>query len=321
MKENILRSLRRKKFVSGSELANQLDVSKVTIWKHIQSLKEDGYQIEARPGEGYHLQSSPEVLAPYEIKSKLETEFIGENISHYEEVPSTQTIGKRLARNGAKEGTVVIADSQTTGKGRKSREWFSPEGGLYASIILRPDISPPQAPIMSLLMGVAAAKSIRKINDLEIGLKWPNDIRTNEKKVGGILLEMSAETDQIKWLVVGIGLNVNNKLSFSAEDVKSRATSLKEEIGENISRLNLSINLLRIIEETYLTFKKEGAEPILKKWKNLSSTLGSAVHISDGEEIEGKAVDIDSDGALVLELEDGSRTRIIAGDVSLRKKS
>lgn len=320
MKEDILETLRQGKFVSGTELATKLGVSKVAIWKNIQALKEEGYKIKSKPGTGYLLQDTPEDLVSYEIKESLENEIIGNEISCHGEVSSTQEIGKRLARKDANDGTVVVAKSQTSGRGRKKRKWFSPEGGLYISIILKPDILPAQAPVISLLTGVAVAKAIRKIANFDAELKWPNDIKIDGKKVGGILLEISAETDQVSWMVIGIGVNINNDLTSLSKDIKKQATSLSEKYGDSISRLSFLKKLLQTFEKLYLSFEKDGSGPILEEWRKLSSTLGSHVHISDGEEIEGTAVDVDDDGALVLKLGDENRRRILAGDVSLRKK-
>ena len=254
MKEEILRVLHRGRYVSGTELARQLKVSKVAIWKHIQTLKSDGYSIESRPRKGYHLIAAPDLLLPYEVKQGLKTKFVGREISYYREVDSTQELAKKLATKGSKEGTLVIAETQTAGKGRRNRNWLSPEGGIYLSIILRPEVSPSRAQIMALLAGLAAANTIRKLYDLKAELKWPNDILVNDRKVGGVLIEIAAEPDLINWLVVGIGLNANTKSASLPRELRTTAVSLEEEYGRKIPRVELVRKLLEEVEQLYLVF-------------------------------------------------------------------
>ncbi|MFQ6129420.1 MAG: biotin--[acetyl-CoA-carboxylase] ligase [Candidatus Hadarchaeaceae archaeon] len=319
MKEEILRVLHRGRYVSGTKLAKRLKVSKVAIWKHVQTLKSDGYSIESKPRRGYRLIAAPDLLLPYEVRRGLKTKFVGREISYYKEVDSTQEIAKRLATKGFEEGTLVVAETQTTGKGRRSRNWYSPEGGVYLSIILRPEVSPSRAPLMALLAGLATAKTIRKLYKLKVELKWPNDILVNDRKVGGVLIEIAAEADIINWLVVGIGLNANTKASLPRE-LRKTAVSLEEECGRKISRMELVRKLLEEVEQLYLIFKKHGSAPILEGWKSMTNTLGVPVRVTNGKVIEGKAVDVDQDGALIIKLADGSVRRVVAGDVSLRRK-
>ena len=320
MKEEILRVLHRGRYVSGTELARQLKVSKVAIWKHIQTLKSDGYSIESKTRKGYHLIAAPDLLLPYEVKQGLKTKFVGREISYYREVDSTQELAKKLATKGSKEGTLVIAETQTAGKGRRNRNWLSPEGGIYLSIILRPEVSPSRAQIMALLAGLAAANTIRKLYDLKAELKWPNDILVNDRKVGGVLIEIAAEPDLINWLVVGIGLNANTKSASLPRELRTTAVSLEEEYGRKIPRVELVRKLLEEVEQLYLVFKKQGSAPILEGWKSMTNTLGVQVRVTNGEVIEGKAMDVDHDGALIVKLADGNVRRVVAGDVSLRRK-
>lgn len=320
MKEKILRVLHLGRYVSGAELARQLKVSKVAIWKHVQTLKSDGYSIESRPRMGYRLIAAPELLLPYEVRRGLKTKFVGREISYYREVNSTQEIAKRLATKGSGEGTLVVAETQTAGKGRRSRDWYSPEGGIYLSIILRPKVSPSRTPLMALLAGLAAAKTIRKLYKLKAELKWPNDILVNDRKVGGVLIEIAAETDLINWLVVGIGLNANTKSVFLPRELRKTVVSLEEECGGKISRMELVRKLLEEVEQLYLIFKKQGGAPILEGWKSMTNTLGAKVRVTNGKVIEGKAMDVDQDGALIIKIADGNVERVVAGDVSLCRK-
>lgn len=320
MKGRILKVLRRGDYVSGTELARQLEMSKVAVWKHIQALKRDGYSIESKPRKGYRLMATPDLLFSYEIRRDLKTKFVGGVISHYREVNSTQEIAKKLAAGGSEEGTLVVAETQTAGKGRRNRNWFSPKGGIYLSIILRPKLAPSQAPLMALLAGVAAAKTIRELYKLKAELKWPNDILVNDKKVGGVLIEIAAETDAINWLVVGIGLNANTKTASFPPELRTTAVSLEEGCGRKIPRVELVRRLLEEIERLYLVFDNQGSAPILEGWKSMTNTLGVPVRVTNGEVIEGKAVDVDQDGALIIKTADGEIRRVVAGDVSLRRK-
>lgn len=320
MKEKILKSLYQGRYVSGTELARRLKVSKVAIWKHIQALKSDGYSIESKPRKGYRLIATPDLLLPYEIKRELKTKIVGRDIFHYKEVGSTQEIAKGLATKGSRDGALVAAETQTAGKGRRNRNWCSPEGGIYLSIILRPEIAPSQAPLMALLAGVATAKTIRKLHKVKAELKWPNDIQINDRKVGGVLIEIAAEADFVNWLVVGIGLNANTKTVSLPPELRTTAVSLEEECGREIPRVEFVRRLLEEIERLYLVFKEQGSAPILEGWKSMANTLGVPVQVTNGKVIEGEAVDVDRDGALIIKLADGGVRRVVAGDVSMRRK-
>lgn len=321
MRNKILRALRNKRdgYISGTKLAKSLQTSRVAIWKHVQALKKEGYKIESLPKVGYRLISVPDILLPLEIKDGLDANFFGKKVYHYDRVNSTQEVAKELASKGAREGTLVIAETQTRGKGRRGRSWYSLTGGVFLSIILRPKMSPSQAPLMSLLGGVAVAKTIRELYKLKAELKWPNDIQIDDKKVGGILTELAADAELINWVVMGIGLNANIRVASLPHELRVTATSLKEECNRDISRVELVKKLLENLEQLYLIFKRRGEAPILEEWKNMTNTLRAWVRVENGEAIEGRALDIDRDGALIIELASGITKRIIAGDVSLRK--
>lgn len=322
MKGYILRALRERAgyYISGAELAAKLGTSKVSIWKHIQGLKKEGYDIKSKPRAGYRLIKSPDLLLPYEIEDGLQTELFGREIHHFREVGSTQEVAKWLAIKGAREGGIVVAEVQTGGKGRRGRLWHSPSGGIYLSIILRPNISPSHAPVLTLLAGAAIARVLRRLYGLKAELKWPNDVMVGDKKICGILTEIGAETEVVNYCILGIGINANIESSHFPSEIRGAATSLKEELGKEISRAELTKGVLEEIEHLYFIFRDQGPAPILEEWRALTNTLGAMVKVTDqAKVVEGRAVDVDQDGALILELADGSSKRIIAGDVSLRK--
>ena len=302
MKAEILTALREAKgYISGEKVSKSLGTSRVSIWKHIRDLKRDGYVIEASP-RGYRLVSSPDLLLPCEFP-ELEPK-----VHHFHEIGSTMNIARELARKGVKEGTLVIAERQTTGRGRLSREWQSPQGGIYFTIVLKPRISPVYAPRINLMASVAVAKTIRKLFGLNAELKWPNDVLINGKKVCGILAEMDAETDTVNFVNVGIGINANSPIS----QLEHTATSLKEELGREISRKEFLRSLVKEINEQYALLTRT---ELLEEWKNLSVTLNKWVRvISLGETMEGQAIDIDASGALLIRDKDGLVRAALAGD-------
>jgi BirA family biotin operon repressor/biotin-[acetyl-CoA-carboxylase] ligase len=288
-------------YLSGETLSQQLGVSRVSIWKHIRSLKKDGYVIEASP-RGYRLLSSPDLLLPCEFPD------LEQRIHYFPEIGSTMDAARELAKKGAGEGTIVIAEAQTRGRGRLSREWLSPEGGIYFTIILRPRISPAYAPRINLMAAIAVAATIRKLFGLKADLKWPNDVLIAGKKVCGILAEMDAEMDIVNFVNVGIGINANN----SVTRFEKTATSLKDALGREISRKELlSVLIMEIERRQPLLMKAD----LLKEWKRLSATLNNKVRVMNlGEEVAGQAIDIDATGALILKAKDGSLRTVVVGD-------
>jgi len=302
MKAGILKALRESgDYVSGERLSRELGISRVSIWKHIRNLKQDGYVVEASP-TGYRLISSPDLLLPYEFPD------LEQRIHHFKEIGSTMAVARELAKKGVEEGTIVIAESQTSGRGRLSREWFSPRGGIYFTIILKPEISLIYAPRMNLMASVAVAKAIRKLYGLKAELKWPNDVLIEGKKVCGILAGMEAEVDAVNFVNLGIGINVNASIS----QYEKAATSLRAELGREVSRREFLSTLLTEIAAQKSLLTGNG---LLEEWKLLSATLNREVKIvAPGEEITGWAVDIDTSGALIVRGENGSLRSAIAGD-------
>jgi len=317
MKETILHKLRQGGRISGEELGQALGISRTAVWKYVTALKSEGYRIDSSPGKGYSLVSAPDSLLPEEIKAGLRTSVLGRRIVYQREVTSTQDAAKDLAVQGASEGTAVIAETQTGGRGRMGRAWASPPGGVYLSLILRPDIKPSEALRFPLIAGVAVAEAIERLTGLNPKLKWPNDIIVAGRKAGGILLEMSAEMDRINYIVIGMGINVNSERAHFPEEIAGLATSLREECGKEVSRVRLVQEMLAQLESLYQDFQASGFEPIRERWKAISNTIGARVSISSGgEQVEGEAIDIDGDGALILRKAKGVIEKIIAGDVS-----
>jgi len=315
MQEKILETLKIKPgYVSGEEISSHLGISRQALWKHIQELRDSGYDIVAVPHLGYKLHGSPDRLLPFEIGDKLNTRLIGKKIYYHETIPSTMDIALQKGLEGAPEGTIVLAESQTKGRGRLGRGWVSPKyKGIYLSLILRPRISPLQAPVLTLLASVSICEAIKEATGLEAKIKWPNDILMHNKKLGGILTELSAETDQMHFMVIGIGLNVN----LDKGSLLEHATSLKEEKQENINRVGLLQEILRQIEQNYNNFLKKGSGAVIEKWRNYNVTLGHRVKVAAHKEhLEGIAIDIDTDGGLLVRNDSGLVRKIMAGDVT-----
>jgi len=306
MKSQILKALREcSDYLSGETLSEQLGISRVSVWKHIRSLKKDGYVIEASP-RGYRLVSYPDLLLPYEFPD------LEQRIHYFQEIGSTMDAARELARKGAGDGTIVIAEAQAHGRGRLSREWLSPKGGIYFTLILRPSISPAYAPRINLMASVAVATTIRKLFGLNAELKWPNDVLIEGRKVCGILAEM----DVVNFVNVGIGINANT----SIPQFEKTVTSLKDALGREISRKEfLSVVLVELARWQALLM--EGA--LLDEWKKLSGTLNKYVRIlSPGEVIVGRAIDIDTTGALIIRKRNGSLKKALAGDcIHLREEA
>lgn len=309
---NIFRSSNGE-FISGEEISEKLKISRAGVWKHIEQLRKEGYEITGEPHLGYRLLSAPDKLIPEEISYGLHTRIIGRKIYSYETTDSTMDVAHRLAQSNAPEGTVVFSEGQSKGRGRMGRHWLSPKGkGIYLSLILRPNVSPAEAPKITLISAVAAALAIRKVAHLGALIKWPNDILVNDRKVCGILTEMSAEVNTVRYIVLGAGINVNT----GKEHLPKEATSIKAEAKEEISRIELAQEFLREIERLYFLFKEKGFKSIIEEWKGLSHTLGEEVRIlCQDKKIEGLAVDLDMSGALVVRLDNGFMEHITAGDV------
>jgi len=315
MQEKILSFLKRRQdYVSGDQISHRLGITRQALWKHIQELKEAGYDIVAVPHLGYQLKSIPDRLFAFEVSGDLNTKFIGRKIYYFDGLSSTMALAMQLGIKGAPEGTLVLAESQTKGKGRLGRNWFSPKyKGIYLSLLLKPKILPcSSASVLTLLAAVSICEAIKEITGLDARIKWPNDILIGHKKLGGILTELNAEMDEVNFVIIGIGLNVNN----DKKTLVSAATSLREQKKENISRISLLQEILRKIETNYLLFQVKGAQSIIDKWRDYSITLGRRVKVYyHKEHIEGEALDIDADGGLLVRKDSGVTAKVMAGDV------
>ena len=314
MAKKILDFLKKKdSYISGEEISHSLGISRSAIWKHIQELRELGYDIVAVPHLGYRLLAIPDRLFLSEISENLKTKFIGRKIFYYDTIASTMDRAIDLGMGNAPQGTIVIAETQTKGRGRLRRSWVSPRyKGIYFSLILKPKISPNQAPILTLLAAVSVCEAIKEISGLDVKIKWPNDILINHKKLGGILTELNAEMDEIRFVVIGIGLNINN----DRRSLIKGATSLKEEIKEELGRAKLLRKLLEKLEDNYRDLAERSHRGIIEKWRCLSSTLGKRVKIiSHRKQLQGVAIDIDIDGGLLLRDDSGLIQKVMAGDL------
>ena len=307
-------------YMSGEDIAQRLGVSRTAVWKRIRALRENGYDIVSHSRSGYSLREAPDLLLPQEIQPLLKTRRIGREIIHFDFTPSSNEEAKKLAAQGAADGTVVVAEEQGAGKGRLSRGWFSPrQKGIWFSLILRPAFLPQEAPKCTLLAAVAIVRAVRKFG-VEAGIKWPNDVLYEGKKFVGILTEMNAEMERIHFIVIGAGVNVNLWPEDFPPDVRDIATSLAMIKGKVLSRGRLFAEILDATEELYLGALENGFGAVFDEWRRYSVTLGQEVNvIGVNETFAGKAVDIDEDGALLLDTAVGRR-RVLAGDVSIRPR-
>lgn len=302
MKAEILNILRnRQDLVSGEQLSETLGISRVSIWKHIQKLREHGYLIEAA-ATGYRLVAAPDALFPWEFYGR------SERMAYYPEISSTMDAAKVLAREGCKPMTVVVADKQTSGRGRLQRQWLSDTGGLYFTMVLRPTVPVLESFKIGFLASVTMATLVQKMLGVDARVKWPNDIMVNGAKLCGMLAEMEAEIDRVIFLNIGMGINVNNDPSR----LEPAAVSLKNLVGRDVSRKELLAAFLDSFENR---LNHIDLAQVVAEWKKHTMTIGNAVRVvTANQEIRGIAVDIDEGGALMIRQDDGSIHRAIYGD-------
>ena len=318
-REKILRLFRARNsdYLSGEELSQELGISRTAVWKHIRALRALGYQIDAVTSKGYRLLSGPVELVADEIRSRLSTRVIGREILCHEQLASTNLTAMELGEAGAAEGLVVIAEQQTAGKGRLGRRWESPAGvNLYLSILLRPAMPPWEVPRLTFLSAVAAARALQDVTGLKVEVKWPNDLLVNGKKIAGLLNEMSAESDAVHHVVLGLGLNINMTADQFPSELRYPATSVWLEKGTLTSRLDVVVALLEHFDRLYDEFLRCGMEPVRQAWQELFAMLGKAVRVESGPaSLKGVVAGIDEEGALLLQLPDGTIEKVLAGDV------
>lgn len=305
-------------YISGQQLSEALSISRSAVWKQMNRLKQDGYEIDAVENKGYRIINSPEKVSENTIAWGLDTAWLGHHIIHKTTVPSTQRFAHELALDGSPHGTVIIADEQTEGKGRISRTWHSEKGtGMWMSLILRPAILPYLAPQLTLLTATVLAEVLDGISAVRPQIKWPNDILVQGKKTTGILTEMQAEQDQIVYVIIGIGMNVNQQIEDFPDDIKDKATSIRAETGEKVELNQLIRRFLELFEKRYTTYLQEGFNRVKSSWENYGFRLKETLQITNAYQTwEGVFLGIAEDGALLAEKADGSIEKVYSGEIS-----
>lgn len=320
MKGEILKLLKETDgYISGQELCEKFGVSRTAVWKVINQLKEEGYEIEAVRNKGYILKGSADVLSKEELESTIHTKWAGANVAFFEETDSTNNEIRRLAEQGAPHGTLAVAERQLGGKGRRGRVWTSPAGvGIWMSMLLRPQIDPMAASMLTLVMALATRKGIENATGLRSEIKWPNDLVLNKKKICGILTEMSTELMEIQYVIPGTGINVNQ--TEFPDDIKATATSLRIESGKVQKRSEIIAAIMEAFEGYYDTFiETQDMSGLIEEYNANLVNLGNEVCVLDpAGEYRGVSEGINKDGALLVRLADGTLKEIISGEVSVR---
>jgi len=322
LKDEILRLLKENTegFISGQEISERFGVSRTSIWKYINQLKLEGYEIESVSKRGYKLIKCPDLLTYEEIQEELHTEFIGRKIIHLNSIDSTNSKAKDIALELEEDGVVIIAEEQTRGKGRLGRNFISPrEKGIWMSIILKPDINPLKVSLVTQIAAAAINKAFREMK-IETFIKWPNDILLNRKKICGILTEMNAELTKVNFIVIGIGINANLDEDDFSEEIRETATSIKIEIDKKISRKKVVGKILNNFEPLYKDFiEEDNIEEAMKICRENSILIGNEVRvIRKDESIKAHVIDINKNGELVVEYETGQVENLISGEISIR---
>ena len=303
--------------VSGARIAREIGVSRSTVWRWVTRLRQLGVRVRGQPRTGYFLENVPDILAPELLRRRLRGCLFGRRIFHFFRTDSTNRVALDLGHAGEPEGAVVLAEEQTAGRGRAGRTWHSERGaGIYMTLLLRPELSPALAPLLTLLAGLSARAAIEAQTGLAPDLRWPNDLLLHGRKLGGILTEMHAEPGVVRFVIVGIGVNVNQ--SKFPGDLATIATSLRAESGRLHSRLELLVRLLQQFESDYNRFLKHGANAILEQFAAVSSfAKGKRVRITNGKEsFTGTTAGLTPEGLLRVQREDGQMATVISGDVA-----
>ena len=315
----ILEELKKvESYISGEELGEKLGVSRAAIWKGIQKLKEQGYEIEAVSNKGYHIIRNQDLYNGIEIKEVCNTTKIAKEVYFYEQTDSTNNCIRKLAKEGKKEGVVAVAEIQTAGKGRRGKGWQSPKGtGIWMSMLLTPNITPPEAPVLTLLAGLAVCRAVRQQTGLTAMIKWPNDILISNKKICGILTELYAEMDSVHFVITGIGINVNTEVF--PDELQKTATSLKIEKGESISRKNMIKAVIEEFEKIYLQYEKECSFlPFREEYKKYCINIGKELQVLSKQPFIAKGIDITEQGELLVQKQTGEKVVVFSGEVSIR---
>jgi len=314
MREKILEILEPGGFVSGEVLAEKLNVSRTSIWKQIRVLRNFGYEIESVKNKGYHLVSRPDIPIFEEVSKDLNTNIIGREIRYFKTIDSTNIFAKKLINDRVQEGFVVVADIQEKGRGRKDRSWSSPSGGLWFSVVLYPNIPSQSAMLITMAFSVSIVQAIENVTGLNSGIKWPNDLLIDNKKVCGVLTELDAEIDRVNYAVVGVGLNVNNKLE---RGLGKSALTLSKKFGRDVSRVNLFRVILEKLDENYSKLKSGDYDYIRNLWFSYANIIGKKVEVTrENDTITGTVSNVDETGSLIIKTSGGD-VRILTGDVKL----
>jgi BirA family biotin operon repressor/biotin-[acetyl-CoA-carboxylase] ligase len=304
--------------ISGETISSRLGITRSAVWKHVKELRAMGYDIASSQKDGYKLTMTSNKLLPYEVHKKLRTKFIGKKMRYLENTPSTIWVGKQMCSEGDVEkmhGLVIIAEEQTGGIGRLGRAWVSPAGGIWVTIVLKPHIPVDHVFMVTMAGSVAVARAIR--NEFELGalIKWPNDIFIGDKKVAGLLVELSAEADRIHYCLLSIGIDVNVGINQFSPALQKTITSISREVGHDVDRASFLARILKEFERRYLLLESGEYDAVLREWKSLSCTLEHRVQINTlRNSFEGEAIDIDEYGALIIRKDNGKLERVIAGD-------
>lgn len=332
MKEKILNKLKEdtSRYMSGEVLSEMFGVTRTAIWKNIKELKEEGYGIESSSRKGYRLIFANDILNKYEIAQGLATNLLGRDIHYFDVLDSTNSYAKEVAMEGCKEGTVVVADRQTKGRGRMGRDWASPAGkGIWMSVVLKPDICPEDIQVITLGASVAVVNALKDTAGVQAGIKWPNDIILGKKKVCGILTEMSLEVERINFLVLGMGINVSHCIEDFPEDLRDKATSLRIFLNSTVEQPEISVeipersklirNILTELEKIYNVISEGNTEYVINQWEKYSLTLGNEVLVTArNNKYAGVARQVTKEGKLIVDCEDGITREILSGEVSVR---
>ena len=303
--------------ISGGRIAREIGVSRSTVWRWVERLRELGVKVKGQAATGYFLEKVPDVLTPDVLKRQLKGTLFGKRIYHFFKTDSTNRVAFELGQAGEPEGAIVLAEEQSAGRGRAGRTWHSERAaGIYITLLLRPKLAPVQAPVLTMMAGLSAHAAVEALTGLAVDLKWPNDLMIRGKKAGGILTEMHADPGQVRFVIVGIGLNVNQE-RFSGE-LTGRATSIRQETGKTQSRMELLVRLLREFETDYNRFLREGMPSVIQRFEVVSSYAhGKKVRVTNGaESYVGTTAGLGPEGLLQVEREDGRVVTVIAGDVA-----
>ena len=312
MREKLLKSLKENDFVSGEILAQKLKVSRTAIWKQIKKLREIGYKIESVKNKGYLLVSTPDKPIPEEITPFLKSDIVGREIHYFEKVNSTNNIARDFVKKESLDGTIIISDIQTQGRGRKGRKWISQKGGLWFSMILYPNIQPEKGMLLTMAISISIVESLKIVAGLNSEIKWPNDVLSNKRKICGVLTEFDAEPDRINYAIVGVGINVNNEID---ESLRNTATSLKKETRKIVSKIELIRSIINNFDKYYKCVRDNKHDKIRDKWLSYSNIIGKKVLVKQNKNtIKGIVKCVDKNGFLILD-DNKKEIRILSGDI------